>query len=178
MNLTPEDVQNILRIIDSPYVELRLETAEFKLFVRKAGDSQSASVSPAPTLPPTMAASVDDGIEREPDRAARSAGAHAPNAIATPRSMSPRAERPLAPGESAIVAPMVGTFYRTPAPGAPPFVEVGDVVDVDSVVCIIEVMKLMNSIRAERRGRVVEILVDNAQPVQNDQAMMIIGTET
>ena len=69
---------------------------------------------------------------------------------------------------------MVGTFYRAPAPGAPPFVEVGAKVEPDDVVCIIEVMKLMNSIRAGRRGRVVEILAENAELVEYGQPLIVI----
>jgi len=68
----------------------------------------------------------------------------------------------------------VGTFYRAPAPGAPPFVEVGAKVEPDDVVCIIEVMKLMNSIRAGRRGRVVEILAENAELVEYGQPLIVI----
>ena len=69
---------------------------------------------------------------------------------------------------------MVGTFYRTPTPGAKPFVEVGDQVDEDSVLCIIEAMKLMNEIKAEMRGTVKKILVDNAQPVEYGQALFLV----
>jgi oxaloacetate decarboxylase alpha subunit len=74
----------------------------------------------------------------------------------------------------AITSPMVGTFYRAPAPDADPYVEIGDTVDVGQTVCIIEAMKLMNTIEAERRGRVVEILVENAQPVEFGQKLYLI----
>lgn len=74
----------------------------------------------------------------------------------------------------AITSPMVGTFYRSPAPDADPFVEVGDVVEVGQTVCIIEAMKLMNEIQAEVKGRVVQMVVDNAQPVEFGQKLFLI----
>jgi acetyl-CoA carboxylase biotin carboxyl carrier protein len=78
---------------------------------------------------------------------------------------------------AAVKAPMVGTFYRAPSPGAPPFVEVGDRVQPDSVVCIIEVMKLMNTIHAETAGIVREIRVENSQPVEFGQVLLVIEPE-
>jgi acetyl-CoA carboxylase biotin carboxyl carrier protein len=69
---------------------------------------------------------------------------------------------------------MVGTFYRSPAPDADPFVEVGDVVEVGQTVCIIEAMKLMNEIEAEIRGRLVQVLVENAQPVEFGQKLFLV----
>jgi acetyl-CoA carboxylase biotin carboxyl carrier protein len=74
----------------------------------------------------------------------------------------------------AITAPMVGTFYRAPAPDADPYVEVGHMVEVGQTVCILEAMKLMNEIEADVRGRVVEILVENAQPVEYGQNLFLV----
>jgi len=156
MDLSYEDVQNILKIIDaSSLEELHLEIGEFKLVVRKRGgrpDGQIAGevareLSPAASRP-------------EPLPTASPAGRPAP-----------RVQRD---GMIEVRAPMVGTFYRAPAPGAPPFVEVGAKVEPDDVVCIIEVMKLMNSIRAGRRGRVVEILAENAELVEYGQPLIVI----
>jgi acetyl-CoA carboxylase biotin carboxyl carrier protein len=83
-----------------------------------------------------------------------------------------------APKETAktveIRAPMVGTFYRAPAPEAPPYVEVGKVIEPGQVICIIEAMKLMNEIKSEVKGRILEILVDNAEPVEFGQPMFLI----
>jgi len=75
---------------------------------------------------------------------------------------------------SEIKAPMVGTFYRAPSPEAPPYVETGQVIEVGQVICIIEAMKLMNEIKSEIRGKVLEILVDNAEPVEFGQPMFLI----
>ncbi|MBI5710970.1 MAG: acetyl-CoA carboxylase biotin carboxyl carrier protein [Candidatus Eisenbacteria bacterium] len=96
--------------------------------------------------------------------------APAPGGVATPAAAaSPKAEE-----HAAISSPMVGTFYRAPAPDAEPYVEVGDMVEVGQTVCIIEAMKLMNEIESEIRGRVVKILVDNAQPVEFGQKLFLI----
>ncbi len=73
-----------------------------------------------------------------------------------------------------IVSPMVGTFYRAPSPEAPPFAEVGQTVEVGQVVCIIEAMKLMNEIKSEIRGKVVEVVVENAEPVEFGQALFVV----
>lgn len=73
-----------------------------------------------------------------------------------------------------IKAPMVGTFYRAPSPEAPPYVEVGQVVETGQVICIIEAMKLMNEIKSEIKGKILEILVDNAEPVEFGQPMFLI----
>jgi len=105
-------------------------------------------------------------------------------AVAVP---APPVEKPLAAGTgaaapatpatehlAAIASPMVGTFYRAPAPDADPYVEVGDRVEVGQTVCIIEAMKLMNEIESEYRGRVVKVLVENAQPVEFGQKLFLI----
>lgn len=73
-----------------------------------------------------------------------------------------------------IPSPMVGTFYRAPSPEAPPFVEIGQVVEVGQVVCIVEAMKLMNEIKSEIRGKVVEIAVENSEPVEFGQALFVL----
>jgi acetyl-CoA carboxylase biotin carboxyl carrier protein len=77
-------------------------------------------------------------------------------------------------GLIAITSPMVGTFYRSPSPEAPPFVQMGDEVDNGKVVCIIEAMKLFNEIEAEVRGKIVKILVENGKPVEYGQKLMLI----
>ena len=73
-----------------------------------------------------------------------------------------------------IKAPLVGTFYRAPSPEAPPYVEVGQVIEAGHVICIIEAMKLMNEIKSEVKGKILEVLVDNAEPVEFGQPMFLI----
>ena len=73
-----------------------------------------------------------------------------------------------------IRAPMVGTFYRSPSPEAPPYAEIGQTIEVGQVICIIEAMKLMNEIKSEIKGKILEILVDNAEPVEFGQPLFLI----
>jgi len=73
-----------------------------------------------------------------------------------------------------VKSPMVGTFYRSPSPEAPAFVNIGDVIDVGQVVCIIEAMKLMNEIKSDVKGKIVDIQVDNAEPVEFGQVLFIV----
>jgi len=73
-----------------------------------------------------------------------------------------------------IKAPMVGTFYRAPAPDAPPFVEKGDTIEPGQVICIVEAMKLMNEIKSEVKGKITDILVENAQPVEFGHVLFLI----
>jgi acetyl-CoA carboxylase biotin carboxyl carrier protein len=73
-----------------------------------------------------------------------------------------------------ITAPMVGTFDRAPSPDAEPFVEVGDIVEPGQTVCIVEAMKLMNEIEAERRGKIVKILAENEDPVEYGQPLFVL----
>lgn len=90
---------------------------------------------------------------------------------------APSEEPPREPAQdvgTTIRAPMVGTFYRASSPEAPPYVEVGSVVERGDVVCIIEAMKMMNEIQAEMRGRVVKILVENGKPVEYGQPLFVL----
>ena len=73
-----------------------------------------------------------------------------------------------------IKTPMVGTFYRAPAPDAPPFVEVGTEIEEGQVVCIVEAMKLMNEIKSEVKGKVVEVLVENGEPIEFGQVLFLV----
>jgi acetyl-CoA carboxylase biotin carboxyl carrier protein len=123
------------------------------------------------------------------DRTVRiAAQSHLPvNAGFSPAAFAPAQERLAAAADgtvasaprvtenlAAITSPMVGTFYRAPAPDADPYVESGDLVEVGQTVCIVEAMKLMNEIESEYRGRVVKILVENAQPVEFGQKLFLI----
>ncbi|MFN3813715.1 MAG: acetyl-CoA carboxylase biotin carboxyl carrier protein [Aquificaceae bacterium] len=76
-----------------------------------------------------------------------------------------------------IKSPLVGTFYRSPSPGAPPFVEVGDVVSPGQVLCIIEALKVMNEIESDVRGKIIRVLVENGQTVEYGQPLFLIDTK-
>jgi acetyl-CoA carboxylase biotin carboxyl carrier protein len=103
------------------------------------------------------------------------AQAAVPQAVATPAA--PAAETKAASDESKYItvkSPMIGTFYRTPSPDKPVFVNVGDEIKPGKVLCIIEAMKLFNEIESEVAGRVVKVLVDNATPVEYDQPLFLV----
>jgi acetyl-CoA carboxylase biotin carboxyl carrier protein len=108
--------------------------------------------------------------------ARNASGAPAPVVAAAPApsTPAPAAPAPAADQHVAITSPMVGTFYRAPAPDADPYIEAGDIVDVGQTVCIVEAMKLMNEIESEVRGRIVKILVENAQPVEFGQRLFLV----
>jgi len=102
---------------------------------------------------------------------------HAPAAgAAAPAAASAPADAPAPEPEGHVVkSPMVGTFYRAATPGAKPFVDIGDTVQSGDTLCIIEAMKLMNEIEADKSGVVKEILVENGQPVEFGQPLVLIG---
>jgi acetyl-CoA carboxylase biotin carboxyl carrier protein len=168
MDLTDADVTDILALLDSlPYDELDLETSRFRLTLRRTphGWTQSTQllsapdpVSPAPPTPPAPAAAGSmehrtghsrlDGTSSRPDGDGDEAG----GALVE------------AGGELvAVRAPLPGTFYRAPRPGAAPFVEVGSQVSAETVIGIVETMKLMNSVHAGVAGTVAEFCVQNAE---------------
>ena len=154
MQLDHEQLHRLLEALgDSDIQEFRLEGDDFRLEVRRNLPGQTV-VAPAATAP-VMAAAA------------------APVAPAEPTSPPPAAASTRSDLLD-ITAPMVGTFYRAPAPGEPSFIEVGNRVDVGQTVCILEAMKLMNELEAEISGEVVEILVENGTPVEYNQVLMLV----
>jgi len=157
-----EDVKEFIRLIHEMDVnELHIETGTMRVNIRKSvfQGSPVAFESPAKSKP-----------------AAEETPLQATGIPVTAPAVEP------APAKKAanlveVVAPMVGTFYRAPAPDAPPFVEVGSKVQKGDTLCIIEAMKLMNEIEAECAGEVVEILVENAEPVEYGQVLFLIAPE-
>jgi acetyl-CoA carboxylase biotin carboxyl carrier protein len=102
--------------------------------------------------------------------------AYAPEAAAAPAPAAATAPAaPAAPVGHTVKAPMVGTFYRSPNPGAAPFVELGQTVKEGEPLCIIEAMKLLNEIEADKSGVIKEILVENGEPVEYGQPLFVIG---
>ncbi len=97
-----------------------------------------------------------------------------PTAALTPPEASQPKEAEKAKNTIEIKAPMVGTFYRTPSPEAPAYVNVGDNIEPGQVLCIIEAMKLMNEIKSELKGRIIDIHVENAEPVEFGQVLFVV----
>ena len=103
--------------------------------------------------------------------------AMAPQLEAPPKAAAPAAEGAAAkpkPNEHVITAPMVGTFYASPSPGAKPFIEIGDEIKVGQVLCIIEAMKMMNQIEADKAGKVTSIMARNGDPVEFGQPLFVV----
>lgn len=153
MDLTHRDVREILEIIDGAehLNEIELVMGGFRLHVVRHGTANASASLPI---------------------AASAASTHALAALA-PVTPPPRAPLDVVPeGIIAIRAPMLGTFYRAPAPNERPFVEVGQRVQPDDTVCMIEVMKLFNSIRAGVAGTIVKICAENAQMVEFNQVII------
>lgn len=150
--LTHEDVQRILKIIDDAehLEELDLVYGDFRLHIRRHGSGDRPAQSASPPAAP------------------------APAAASAPAAKPKTAAQPVPEGMVAIRAPMLGTFYRSPSPGEKPFVEVGQRVKVDDTVCLIEVMKLFNSIKAGVDGKVAEIRVANAALVEYNEVIIVI----
>jgi len=122
-------------------------------------------------------------LVRTPDFGGETAARPVPHQPRT-RPAAVRTSAPGAAGEppelgenqALIKSPMVGTFYRSPSPGAPPFVQEGDMVQKGQPLCIVEAMKMMNEIESDTAGRLVRILAENGQPVEYGQPLMIIET--
>lgn len=170
MNLSPEDVDDILSVLDSSsYEELHIDTGRFVLTLRReaGGWTQEHEVRAEPE------AQARPGPEA---RAAEAAAEEGRGSVAVNRA-APAGVGELQRPESfeglyAIVAPLPGAFYRAPRPGAAPFVEVGDRVEPDTVVCILETMKLMNAIFAGADGTVAEICLGNGETAEQETVLM------
>lgn len=146
-------------IAQSGLNEVNVETKELKLHVKREPDQKVLKSSPAPTIMPAAMPM--------PAMPAPSAPAAAPAA--------PKAEKPTSAGNTVeIKSPMIGTFYRSASPDAPPLVSVGDKVSKGQTVCIIEAMKLFNEIESEVSGTIVKVAVDNASPVEYEQILFVV----
>jgi acetyl-CoA carboxylase biotin carboxyl carrier protein len=158
-DLSYKDLLEIIRVVEaSPeFSEFKLEYGDIKINLRKS----SAGVTPTSD-------SLDDSADVKPKIVQVTAlPEESIKEAKSPRSTVPE-------GMIGIKSPMVGSFYRSPEPGAPPFVEVGSKVNPDSIVCIIEVMKLMNSLPAGIDGTIAEILVSDGDPVEYGQVLVLI----
>jgi len=161
------DLRKLKKLIDlvelSGIAELEVTEGEEKVKIVKGGSASKEVVvlSPAAAVP----------LSPQPVQAVPVAAA----AVPSPAPATPAAAAPTALEGHIVKSPMVGTFYRAGAPGAKPFVEVGDTVKVGQTICVIEAMKLMNEIEADKDGVVKAIMVENSQPVEYGEPLMMIG---
>jgi acetyl-CoA carboxylase biotin carboxyl carrier protein len=165
MPLSHADVRRILEILDSAaHLEsLDLTVGEFELHARKPG--ASSAVRERSPLSATAG-------HAEPSSAAATAS------DATPATAAPQPLTEVPAGLIAVRSPMVGTFYLRPSPDQPPFVTVGAAVQAEDTVCLVEVMKMFNTIKAGVDGTIERILVDTGKPVQHDQIVMLVKPVT
>ncbi|HEY8345580.1 MAG TPA: acetyl-CoA carboxylase biotin carboxyl carrier protein [Bacillota bacterium] len=162
-----KEIKELIRILaETDITELKLERFGTKVEIKKGrpefATAPVATVNNLPSAPQ---------VQMTPVAPQPMPSAGAEQALG---SSSPEEDMELPPNQVMIVAPMVGTFYRAPSPGADPFVEVNQVVEAGEVLCIIEAMKLMNEIESDTRGRIIKILVENGQPVEYGQPMFIL----
>ena len=174
-----DQIKELLRIVsESGVAEVEIEPDEFKLIVRKNAPPVIIQPSlpaygmgyPMGGFPPPAPAPQAPPLNNLPAPAAAEAAPQQPGVPSQPQD-----ERKAA-NEEVVKAPIVGTFYRAPAPGEEDFVNVGDEVKPGDVLCIIEAMKLMNEIECEVSGIIRKIVAENAQPVEYDQPLFVIET--
>jgi acetyl-CoA carboxylase biotin carboxyl carrier protein len=163
VTLTAADVAEIMRVVEqSTFDELRLDMDGVKLTLRRAGAAGGLVQSV------TAQADLSNSAATAPSRSdARIAPAAAPAADSAPPDA----------GLSEVTSPMLGTFYRAPKPGSAPFVDIGSAVDEDSVIAIIEVMKLMNTVRAGVKGVIAEILPADETLVEFGEVLVRVRTD-
>ena len=166
------DLKEIKSIIDlmtkAGLSEFEVEKGDFKLRVKR-GPNGEFSTSSAPAGPTVVHHHAPVGAFHPPAPVALAP--IAVGAVPAAAAVAPSAE---ASGLSQIVSPMVGTFYTAPSPESPPYVSVGQEVQEDTVVCIIEAMKVMNEIKAETRGVIVEVLAQNGKPVEFNKPLFAV----
>lgn len=159
MELSEDDVLHILKLIDeSKFDYFQLEVGELKITVSKGDPIPLAGAAPQPIA-------VNAAPSPAPTAAAKPApapAAQAAKSVAIPEGMA------------AITAPLLGTFYVAPEPGAPPFVKVGQQITEDTTVGLIEVMKVFSSVRATVKGTIVELVAQNGQFVEFGQPLFIV----
>jgi acetyl-CoA carboxylase biotin carboxyl carrier protein len=172
-NTVPLDLSELRELLtalnQTDIAELILKSEDFELTVRRGSRTEQADgsqlssremVSVTPIVTPLPAADLSRGTADTPN------GAPPGQSVPPPTSDRRLVE---------ILSPMVGTFYRSPAPDESPFVDVGDRIRSGQTVCIIEAMKLLNEIDAEVSGEIVEILVQNSEPVEYGQPLMRVN---
>lgn len=163
--MRPKEIKKLIELVEQSQInELEVSRWGKKVRIRKGSNPSTPATMVIPPSSPSAPMPLPQAQEPVPLPGTPSA----PVAVAAPTP------EPSTDNIVEVKSPMVGTFYRAPAPDAPPYVEVGDIVAPNQVLCIIEAMKLMNEIESEWRGRIVAILVENAQPVEYNQVLFKI----
>lgn len=145
--------------------ELTIENADFKIKIKTA-NSQNGIIYNQPQVQPQITAPVVQAPQLAVEEK-----------IQPVKTETPKSETPVSDKQITIKSPIVGTFYRSPGPDKDVFVKPGDEINVGSVLCIIEAMKLFNEIESEYSGKIIKILVDDKSPVEFDQPLFIIESK-
>ncbi|OQX85967.1 acetyl-CoA carboxylase, biotin carboxyl carrier protein [candidate division KSB1 bacterium 4484_87] len=156
--MRPKEIKKLIELVEASSIS-ELEVTRFGKKVRISKNSSTTTVTTSPPAANPLPAATPVQTEAQQ---------------APPAPAPAKTEPAIADNIYEVKSPMVGTFYRAPAPDADPYVEVGDTVSQNQVLCIIEAMKLMNEIECEIRGKVVEILAENGKPVEYDQVLFRI----
>jgi acetyl-CoA carboxylase biotin carboxyl carrier protein len=162
--MTISEIQDLIKFIaKSGVTEVEIEKQDFKITIKADPGKRRSAPEAIPLAYPMAAAPVLPAPVAAP-------------AAAVPAPAAPSVEAPATDDSRyvTIKSPMIGTFYRKPAPDKPQFVEVGSSISKGSVLCVIEAMKLFNEIESEHAGKVVKILVDDNSPVEYDQPLFLI----
>lgn len=154
-----KQIQELIKTINKSNIsELSIEEGEFKITIKQELTGQTQYVT-VPQAPAQMSMPMQQQAPQQ-------------------QAAAPAAEKPAAPAAASnattIKSPMIGTFYRSPSPDKPSFVNVGDEIKAGQVLCIIEAMKLFNEIESEVSGRLVKVVADDSSPVEYDQPLFIV----
>ncbi len=153
--MTLKEIKDLIKVFNNSNLsKIKIEQGDFGLVLEKGGAAVTAT-TPIPTQTPTPQSTTP-----------------APAASAAPAAQS--AEKELPDNAVYITSPMVGTFYRAPSPDSPPFVKKGDVVKKGQTLCILEAMKIMNELEAEFDCKILDILVEDGQPVEYDMPLFLV----
>ena len=158
-----KQIQELIKMINKSNIgEVSIEEKGFKLTIKQKEEPvQQLIAAPMQAQPVAAMASTSTPVVQQPA------------AVSAPERPAKVAEAP-AGNTVTIKSPMIGTFYRSPSPDKPSFVNVGDEIEPGKVVCIIEAMKLFNEIESEVKGRIVKVLVEDASPVEYDQPLFLV----
>ncbi|BAU27423.1 acetyl-CoA carboxylase biotin carboxyl carrier protein [Aneurinibacillus soli] len=171
--LKVHEIREIIKLIDQTSItEFKMEEDGVKLAIKK-GNSAVAYVAAEPVVAPALQAAPAPVAAPAPQAAPAPVAAPAPQAAAAPAPVADIDEA----GLHKITSPMVGTFYKSAEPSAPAYVQAGSKVGNDSIVCIVEAMKLFNEIEAEVSGEIVKVLVEDGQLVEYGQPLFLVKPE-
>lgn len=164
--MTIEEIRELIHVVcSSGIAELEVQRGENRVWIKRTAGAVVTEVPVAAVSAPPAAIPVTPPIAAPPESVT----------VAAPQAAPPPGTPDLTdPSLQPIKSPIVGTFYEAPAPGADPFVRVGDTIQPGKVLCIIESMKLMNEIEAEISGTIVKRLVENGQPVEYGEVLFLV----